>query len=61
MAAERVEIRLSFGENDLRFLISALDALEGGTEAEKLRGFWQVTFERVLADNFPDEVVEEEE
>ena len=61
MPAERADIRLSMSEEDLRFLISALNTLEGGIEKEKLRGFWQVTFERLLDDHFPDDVAEEDD
>ena len=59
MSAERAEIKLSVREEDLQFLVFAMDALEGGIEAEKRRGFWQVTFERLLSDHFPDAVFEE--
>jgi hypothetical protein len=61
MAMERADIRLSMSEADLRFLISALNTLEGGIEQEKLRGYWQVTFERLLDDHFPDAADEEED
>ena len=61
MPAERADIRLSMSEEDLRVLISALNTLEGGIEKEKLRVFWQVTFERLLDDHFPNDDAEEED
>ena len=61
MPRDRVDVRLTMTEQDLRLVVSALNDYQGATGSEKLRCYLQVTFERLLDEFFPEAEEEEED
>jgi hypothetical protein len=54
--SDRKDVTFSMSWEDLSFLSYALGFISGGIKDkdETIRGYWQVTFERALKDNFEE-------
>ena len=53
--ATKVDVTLAMTEEDMAFLVRALDFVEGGLDdTQGLLGYWRVTFRRLLEEHYPE-------